>query len=195
MRLPIPGPAAVIGGAAAAADAVESAIRLVPRATEAMTRVEALLDRVERVVDRAEQATDRTHQVLDGAEIVTRDAGRTVDGSKGVLDRLDTMLSTWEPTLRGLAPSAKRFAESLDPAEITAAIGLIDRLPVVLDHVEGDVLPVLQKLDRVGPDLHELLEVVEDLRRVVTGLPGVGLLRRRGGETEPPTVEDSVHDD
>ena len=47
------------------------------------------------------------------------------------------------------------------------------------------MLPVLSKLDRVGPDLHELLEVVEDLRRVMTGLPGIGLLRRRG-DAEPP---------
>jgi hypothetical protein len=51
--------------------------------------------------------------------------------------------------------------------------------------VETDVLPMLAQLDRVGPDLHELLEVVEDLRRVVTGLPGVGLLRKRGDD-EPP---------
>ena len=71
-------------------------------------------------------------------------------------------------------------------------ISLIDRMPLVLDHLENDVLPMLQQLDRVGPDVHELLEVVEDLRRVVTGLPGVGLLRRRG-EHEPPEIE-SVHE-
>ena len=41
-------------------------------------------------------------------------------------------------------------------------------------------------VDRVGPDIHELLAVVEDLRQVVTGLPGIGFLRRRGDD-EPPT--------
>ncbi len=61
-------------------------------------------------------------------------------------------------------------------------------MPVVLEHMDTDLLPVLRTLDRVGPDLHELLEVVEDLRRVVAGLPGVGLLRRRG-EAEPPDGE------
>ena len=65
-------------------------------------------------------------------------------------------------------------------------IALVDRLPTLLEHMENDVLPVLTRLDRVGPDLHELLAVVEDLRRVITGLPGVGLLRRRGDD-EPPT--------
>lgn len=196
MRLPLPGPSAVIGGAAAAAEAVETAIGLVPRAAAALTRVEALLDRVDAVVDRAEQAVERANAVVtsaaesaDGArtslatvEIVARDAGRAVDGAAGVLDRVDASLSAWEPTLRRLAPSAKRFAESIDPKEVDAAIGLVDRMPVLLDHVENDVLPVLQNLDRVGPDVHALLEVVEDLRRVLTGLPGVSLLRRRGDD-------------
>ncbi len=207
MRLPFPGPAAVLGGAAAAADAAETAWGLVPRAAAAMTRVEVLLDRLDGLVDRADQvtaradqamtradeATRRAHAVLDTAAIVTRDAGRTVDGATGVLDRVDHTLTTWEPPLRRLAPAAQRFADGLDESEVTAAITLVDRMPTVLDHVENDVLPMLQNLDRVGPDLHEVLEVVQDLRRVVTGLPGIGLLRRRG-EEEPPSVDGSLHE-
>ena len=193
MRLPLPGPAAVIGGAAAAAGTVQTALGLLPRAADAMTRVEAMLDRVEVVVDRADQATERSAALLGTAELVTRAAGRTVDGAKGVLDRTDIALLAWEPSMRKLAPSMERFAEALHPDEVTAAIGLIDRMPQLLDHVENDVLPALQSLDRVGPDLHEVLEIVEDLRRVITGLPGIGLLRRRG-EDEPPPVEGSVHE-
>ena len=110
-----------------------------------------------------------------------------------MLDRTDLALQAWEPSLRKLAPSMERFAEALHPDEVTAAIALVDRMPQLLDHVENDVLPALQSLDRVGPDLHEVLEIVEDLRRVITGLPGIGLLRRRG-EDEPPPVEGSVHE-
>jgi ABC-type transporter Mla subunit MlaD len=201
MKLPLPellAPRAVLGGAA---DAVETAFGLVPRAAAALTRVESLLDRVEavvgrveRVVDLADETTARTDSLLDTAETVNTKASRAVDGSTGVLERIDTMLSTWEPQLRKLAPSMKKFAESLDPSEVAAAISLVDRLPVVLDHLENDVLPMLRQLDRVGPDLHEILEVVEDLRRVITGLPGVGLFRKRS-EDEPPPIEDSVHGD
>ncbi len=200
MRLPFPGPAAVLGGATAAAGAVETALGLVPRAAEAMDRLEDLMDRVDRVVTRADQvvtradeATRRSHGVVDTAEIVTRDAGRTVEGTLGLLERVDTSLTSWEPSLRRLAPAAQRFADSLAAAEVSAAISLVDRMPALLDHVENDVLPMLQNLDRVGPDLHEVLEVVEDLRRVVTGLPGIGLLRKRG-EEEPPPVERSLHE-
>ena len=192
MRLPFPGPAAVIGGAMSAAEAVETAIGLVPRAVEAMTRVEALLDRAEAVITRAEAVVDeaaesnaKVRAAVDAVAVVTRDAGRRVEGAGGLVDRMDTMLGTWEPVGRRLAPQATRFAEHLSDHEVDAAITLIDRMPVVLEHIDTDLLPVLRTLDRVGPDLHELLEVVEDLRRVVTGLPGVGLLRRRG-DAEPP---------
>ena len=200
MRIRVPGPSVVLGGAVAAAEALETALGLVPRAAEAMTRLEAVLDRAEKVADRAEQVvaradetTKRAHTVLGTAELVTRDASRTVDGATGVLDRVDTSLVAWEPSLRKLAPSLERFAESLSPAEVTAAISLVDRMPLVLDHLENDVLPMLSTLERVGPDVHELLEVADDLRRVITGLPGIGLLRRRG-EDEPPPVEGSVHE-
>jgi ABC-type transporter Mla subunit MlaD len=201
MRIPLPGPGAVLGGAVAAADALETAVGLVPRAAAAMTRLEALLDRAEKTADRldqvvarADETSQRAHAVLGTAELVTRDASRTVDGAAGVLDRVDTSLVAWEPSLRRLAPSLERFASALSPAEVTAAISLVDRMPLVLDHLENDVLPMLQTLDRVGPDVHELLEVADDLRRVITGLPGIGLLRRRG-EDEPPPVEGSVHED
>ncbi len=44
MRLPLPGPTAVLGSAVAAAEAVETAIGLVPRMADALTRV---LDRID----------------------------------------------------------------------------------------------------------------------------------------------------
>jgi ABC-type transporter Mla subunit MlaD len=199
MRLSLPGPAAVIGGAAAAAEAIETAIGLVPRAAAALDRVEALLDRLDGVVDRADAAitagagaAERTESVLATAEIVTRDAGRQVEGASGVMHRVDILLQQWEPPLRSLLPSVRRFSEALSPGEVDAAIGMVDRLPQILEHLEDDVLPMLQQLDRVGPDLHAILEIVEDLRKVVTGLPGVGLLRRNSDDP-PPAVEQAVN--
>jgi hypothetical protein len=41
-------------------------------------------------------------------------------------------------------------------------------------------MPILGTLDRVGPDINELLLVVKDLRKAVDGLPGMSMLRRRG---------------
>lgn len=167
-----------------------------PRAADALSRMEALLDRADIVMARVEEVTARADAtaaqagtVVGTAEQVSRRAGRAVDGVTGLTDRVDVSLRTWEPTLRRIAPQAERFATALTDVEVDAAIALVDQLPVVLEHVESDVLPVLRSLDRVGPDLHEVLEVVEDLRRVITGLPGVGLLRRRGDDEPPPVVD------
>lgn len=192
MRLPLPGPSAVLESAVAAAGAVETAISLVPRAVEAMARVEELLDRAEAAVVRVEAVAEsaaatqaRAAEVVDAAAAVSRRAGQSIDGVARLSGRADLALQTWEPILRRLAPQAQRFADALTDGEVDAAIAIVDRFPQVLEHMETDVLPILRTLDRVGPDLHEMLEVVEDLRRVVTGFPGIGMLRRRGDEEAP----------
>ncbi|GAB3800756.1 hypothetical protein [Micromonospora zhanjiangensis] len=61
-----------------------------------------------------------------------------------------------------------------------AAIRLIDELPRLTEHLTSDVLPILATLDRVGPDIHDLLGVTRDLKLAVAGIPGMRMLRRRG---------------
>ncbi|MDT7642727.1 MAG: hypothetical protein QOC83_7015, partial [Pseudonocardiales bacterium] len=55
----------------------------------------------------------------------------------------------------------------------------VDQLPRLAEHLESDVMPILATLDRVGPDMHELLNVVKDLRTALDGVPGLAYLRRR----------------
>jgi hypothetical protein len=45
-------------------------------------------------------------------------------------------------------------------------------------------MPILATLDRVGPDVHELLDVLKDVRLAIQGIPGFARLRRRGEEKE-----------
>jgi hypothetical protein len=94
------------------------------------------------------------------------------------------MLESYEPLLRSLQPSARRLVESIGEHEVDAGVALLDRLPVVLNHLDEDVIPILGSLERVGPDIHELLEVVEDLRRMLAGIPGMRLLRRRADDDD-----------
>ena len=75
---------------------------------------------------------------------------------------------------------AGRFVDDLAPEEIDAAIKLVDELPALAHHMSTDILPILETLDRVGPDLHELLDVTKDLRSAIDGVPGFSFLKKRG---------------
>jgi hypothetical protein len=71
------------------------------------------------------------------------------------------------------------MAETLEPHEVDAAVLLVDRLPDLLRTVDDDLLPLARRMQDVGPELHALLELVDDLHRMVSRLPGMGLVRRR----------------
>lgn len=50
------------------------------------------------------------------------------------------------------------------------------------EHMESDIMPILATLDRVGPDVHELLDVLKDVRLAIQGVPGFRMPRRRGAD-------------
>ncbi|MFF3854011.1 hypothetical protein [Micromonospora sp. NPDC002575] len=185
-----------------------SVAALPARAFAVLDGVEALLARINGVVDRIEGTLDRTDRVLDSAtevaaaaavvvaeadavarhaagtvtavaETATAAAG-TVTAAAEAAGTAAELLAAYEPALRRGAPMAARFVEQLSHEEVTAAIRLVDELPKLKEHLTADILPILATLDRVGPDLHDLLDVTRDLKLAVAGIPGLGMLRRRG---------------
>ncbi|GAB3390578.1 hypothetical protein GCM10027452_38700 [Micromonospora halotolerans] len=114
---------------------------------------------------------------LTVSDFAVSDRGGVIDTAMAVLAAATLVLL---PALRRAAPMATRFVQQLSPEEVTAAIRLVDELPKLKEHLTSDVLPILATLDRVGPDLHDLLAVTRDLKLAVAGIPGLGMLRRRG---------------
>ena len=80
----------------------------------------------------------------------------------------------------------RRILRMIDSTEILLARAdlLMGQAERSLVHVEG-LAPVLQQVDRLGPDVAELLRVTDEVRRAVLGIPGVGMLWRRGGQPAP----------
>ncbi|WP_405094700.1 hypothetical protein [Micromonospora sp. NBC_01412] len=190
--------AAVPARAFAVLDGVEA---LLARINGVVDRIEGTLDRTDRVLGDAESAVrevavisasattaiDTATEVATAAAVVVAAAegvaGRaasTVDTAAGAADTAGELLAAYEPALRRAAPMATRFVEELSHEEVTAAIRLVDELPKLKEHLTADILPILATLDRVGPDLHDLLDVTRDLKLAVAGIPGLGMLRRRG---------------
>jgi hypothetical protein len=200
----------VVETAAAVATIPVRVLSLVGQAELIATRIsmiaenaEAMIERVAATAVAADETIRETKVIVAAAALVVAEA-ETVAGSaaqvvgsaagtageaSAVVARVGTtaaeaedLLNGYAGTLRKAAPLAARFVDELSPEEITAAIRMIDELPRLREHLSGDVMPLLAKLDQVGPDLHKLLEVTEDLRLAIAGLPGLKMLKRRGEE-------------
>lgn len=111
-------------------------------------------------------------------------AGTVVEQAAATSAQARGVLETWAPLAARAAPLAVRFVDQLSEQEVTAAVRLVDQLPQLTEHLETDIMPILATLDRVGPDVHELLDVLKEVRQAVNGIPGFTFFRRRGEERE-----------
>ena len=183
----------VIGRVDGVVDGIEETLRetkvLMAAAALAVDEAGAVAARAALLVDGAAATADGAAAAVTGAHGVVTDAGRITAAAAGVVEQASAtsaqareLLDGYAPALRQAAPLAARFVEELTPEEVTAAIRMIDELPRLRQHLTEDVMPLLGKLDQVGPDLHSLLEVTNDLHLAIIGLPGLKMLRRRGEE-------------
>lgn len=191
---------AVPGRVLGVLDDVES---LITRVNDAVDRVEGVVGRAEHAARGAESTVAQARAVADEAETAVVDARRVAAEAAGVLggaravsdeasnvvvsaqrtaDTADALLESYAPTAKRAAPLLERFVKEFSEGEVDAAIKLVDELPVLTEHVRTDVLPILRTLDRVGPEIHELLEVTYDVRRALIGIPGFQYFRRRGSD-------------
>lgn len=184
MELPLPRPSTALDLArktlSQATTTVTSLATAPVRALRILDEIESLVRRVGTAVDRAEATINRADQLVDRAEQVAGRAAAAVSRVEVTAATADELLTAWDAPLRKGAPMAAGFVDQLSPEEVEAAIRLIDELPRLTRHLTSDVLPILATLDRVGPDIHDLLDVTRDLRLAVAGIPGLKMLRRRG---------------
>jgi hypothetical protein len=144
------------------------------------TAAGALIERATGTAEAATVLVTDAAAITAGAAGITNKASTVVEQAGAAAAEAAELLDGYAETLRKGAPLAARFVDELSPAEVTAAIRMVDQLPRLREHLINDVMPLLGKLDQVGPDLHKLLEVTEDLRLAIAGLPGLKMLRRRG---------------
>jgi hypothetical protein len=132
-------------------------------------RVLDLLSRAESIVARADELVRRTEQTIT-------DAQAAVVHAQQVTTAAEVQVTAARPLMA--------FVEEFSAHEVHAAIKLVDELPRLAKHLNEDVLPILDTLNRVGPDIHELLAVANDIRQAILGIPGFNYLRRRGEDKD-----------
>jgi ABC-type transporter Mla subunit MlaD len=159
-------------------DVVESLAAVVPRAFALLDSAEELLRRAHRLVD----DIDATRAAADA--VVVRTAG-TVASVEPTLARVQGMVDTFGPVLDDIGPSAERLvpilqriSETTSPEEIQALVELIDHLPMLVGKLEADIVPILEDMKNVGPDIHALLDTATDLAAMLEKVPGLNRRRR-----------------
>jgi hypothetical protein len=206
MRLP--GPRDLVAFVSLVERSSEQLVALLPRTTELLGNAErllrdgsALVDRIETtrleaqaLVERTEVTRDRADELVTGLEPTTRRAVALLAALEPTAERAVALLESMEPSLLKLQPTLERLAETTDPREVDALVAMLDQLPLLAAKVETDVIPVLNTLTTVSPDLHDLLDVSRELNLMLAKLPGMDRVKRRVDEQQeieeghrPPT--------
>jgi ABC-type transporter Mla subunit MlaD len=165
------------------AGVAKDAAAVAARAGEVAERADAVAVRAADVAGNADQVVGRIIPVTGAAEAVLDSVGATSAGAQALVE-------IFQPMAERGAPLLQRFVDEFSVEELHALIRLIDHVPQFTEHMESDIMPVLAKLDRVGPDVHELLDVLKDVRLAIQGVPGFALFRRRGAEKDDDLAEE-----
>ena len=170
----------------------EQLVALLPRATELLGSAERLVRDAGALVDRIEATRSEAQALVERP--TTRRAVALLAALEPAAERAVTLLESMEPSLLKLLPTLERLAETTDPREVDAMVAMIDQLPLLAAKLETDVIPVLNTLTTVSPDLHDLLDVSRELNLMLAKLPGMGRVKRRVDEQQeieeghrPPT--------
>lgn len=189
----IPGPSDLVRVAGQGYEALERTIALVPRLVAMVSEVDVLIARVQVVVSEIENTQKRAAAAVDHIEeiqarvdgVVGRSSG-LVERTEGVVGRaaqltrrVEPLLDRFTPTLDKLEPMLARLAETTSEAEIDAVVKLVDTLPSIVDKLDSDILPVLDTLATVAPDLRDLLDASKELNELIGSVPGLGRVKRK----------------
>lgn len=185
MRLPsVPGPRDVWQLLERSADTIEQLLAAVPRVIVLIGEAEGLLVRVRGVVGDIEATRVSAQRVADETSGVVAEADVLLQSLIALDVRAARLLESFEPHLVTLQPVLEELARTTSPREVDALVGLLDQLPELADKLQTDVLPMLQGLRTVAPDVHDLLDVSRELNGILGHLPGMGKIKRRIDEEQ-----------
>lgn len=168
---------------------IDDALALPTRALSLMTSVEGLIARTHEVLDSIELTRADADRLIERAELTRATAAGVLAEVDAIVGEANALLDRYRPTLARLAPLVDRLATP-SPTDAEALGGLVQRLPTLAEKVESDVLPIMDALRSVGPDLHRLLGIADEFDDVLGHVPLMGRLKRRLESEADGTVVD-----
>ncbi|ANH38370.1 hypothetical protein I601_1941 [Nocardioides dokdonensis FR1436] len=184
LPLSVPGPADVRVVLDALLDAGPRVLHLIGAAEEIVLDVGGLLDRIEATRVRADEVVAATDRTRGDAATMLADLAPLSGRLEALLDCLEPLAARAVPPAEKLLPVLDHLAETTSPREVDAMVGLIDQLPLLSQRMETQVLPILETLGTVAPDLHDLLDVSQELNEMLGKLPGMRGIKKRVEEAQ-----------
>ncbi len=139
-----------------------------------------LLDRTD--VDAVVARTVAAGDVVEGlAELLTPARRR---GLGDVLDRL-AQLAADDQLLDDVRRLVQRTLIVLTAERTQRLAALLDHSQRLISGLENGDLPSAQELKQMPPDLRAMLELLDELHQVVTGMPGARRAQDRGADPHP----------
>jgi ABC-type transporter Mla subunit MlaD len=182
MRLPVPRDLLTVLERSTVS--VEHLLNAVPRLVGLLDDADRLLQRAGRLLDDIDGTRRNADAVVARTDAVVTRADAALDQVEPFNERLARLLDGLEPSLTRLQPVLERLADTTDPHEVDAMVQLIDQLPRVADKMEKDVLPILDSMNSVAPDLHDLLAVSRELNAMLAQVPGISRMKKRIDEEQ-----------
>jgi hypothetical protein len=157
------------------ADGVSALTGAAGHVTTAVTRVPsdvlALLGRAEDLVTRIEILLPALEQQLDRVDVVTI--------------RAERMLAFAEPLVESGEPLARAFTAHAKPEHVVSIMTMLDLLP----EISVRIVPAVQSLVELTPELDLLIERFDNVAKIVQGIPGARLFQRRTETSEQTDPE------
>ncbi|SDP44737.1 hypothetical protein SAMN04515671_4271 [Nakamurella panacisegetis] len=175
----IPGPNDLLKLAGRGYGAIETAIGLVPRLVTIVGEVEMIMVRVAALMDEVETTNRRAAGVVIRTETVVSRVETVVGRADVLTDRITPLLDGYQPVLARLEPMLARLADTTSPVEVDAIVQLVDTLPDLAEKMRQDIVPILDTLGTVAPDLRDLLDVSKELNEMLGALPGLGRIKKK----------------
>ena len=164
--------------------AVPQLAQFVPRLLRLLDTAETILARLATLIDDVEATNVRAREVAERSAATEAVAARAADQAAAIAARADDLVDRYEPALQKMQPVVRETAtriSDIDPDEVAS---LIETLPGLVRTAQQELVPVLQTLRTVAPDLSELLEVSRTLNEMLGTVPGLGRVKKRIDEEE-----------
>jgi hypothetical protein len=173
------GPGTLVAEVTARLGAVSQAGRTIPRVLGLLDAAEVLVRRLAVVIEEIEATNRRAAEVAERTASTQAVAAVVADEAAVIALRIAELVNAYEPELQRLQPVVSETAGRLSSSDPVALATMIDAAPGLMQTMERDVVPILQTLGTLAPDMTDLLDTSRTLNEMLGAVPGLGRIKKR----------------